>query len=140
MASVPALHGSADVTLRDGLLRLPDRFAVRFAAGLVMTEWLDGCLALWPRASWDSLAARLMRLPIADGDARSFVRLLFASAVEVGGSPRSIRLPEAHRRSAGLGAEGVCVGAGDHAEIWARSRWAEQVDRPLDDFAAALAD
>jgi MraZ protein len=134
-----ALHGSVDVTLRDGTLRLPDRFTIPFAGGLVITSWLDGCLALWPRSSWEDLSARLMALPIADSAARAFARLLFASAIELAEGLRSVRLPERHRRTADLGEDAVLVGAGDHVEVWSRQRWTEQATRRLDDFSSALA-
>jgi MraZ protein len=140
MAPLTALHGSTEVTLNDGMLRLPDRFKAPFAAGTVVTAWLDGCVALWPRASWDALAARVVQLPIADSDARAFGRLLFASALEVEPGVRSIRLGEPHRRSGGFDEDGaVLVGAGDHAEVWSRRRWLELEDRSLDDVAGALA-
>jgi MraZ protein len=140
MAPLAALHGSTEITLTDGTLRLPDRFRVPFANGAVVTAWLDGCVALWPRASWDSLAARLLDLPIGDEGARTFVRLLFASATDVEPGARSIRFGDRHRESAGLADEPVVlVGAGDHAEVWSRRRWDAQLERPLDEMAGALA-
>jgi MraZ protein len=139
MPPLAALLGSADVTLRDGTFRLPDGFAAAFVGGLVVTSWLDGCLALWPRAEWDAFAARLVRLPVADAGARWFARLLFASAVEIGIVPDDIALPEPQRRSAGLDGEVVLVGAGDHAELWSRGRWDEQSSRSLDELSGALA-
>jgi MraZ protein len=134
-----ALLGSVDVTLTDGLLRLPEAFAASFVGGLVVTVWLDGCVALWPRAAWERLTARLADLPVADGRARAFARLLFSSAVALEPGRRSVRLSDEHRRSAELDGRGVLVGAGDHVEVWSPARWAEQSDRRLDEFATVLA-
>jgi len=139
MALPAVLLGSADVALTDGVLRLPDAFAAAFVGGLVVTAWLDGCIALWPRAEWDDLAARLVRLPVGDLAARSYARLLFSSAVEVGIVPDEVVLPERQRRLAGIEATAILVGAGDHAELWAADRWGEQAQRPLEAFAQALA-
>jgi MraZ protein len=139
MTSLVALHGSVDVTLRDGVLRLPDGFRTPFAAGIVVTSWLDGCIALWPRSSWDALAARLMGLPIGNSDARAFIRLLLASATDIGAAIRSVPLSEPQRGSIGLGQDAVLVGVGDHAELWPRPRWVERAGHSLDDFAGALA-
>ena len=138
MAVVTALQGSADVTLRDGALHLPDAFAVPFAGGLVVTVWVDGCIALWPRDAWESLASRLTRLPISDSNARAFGRLLFSSAMSVGAGVRRLRLPDRHRAMAGIRSDAVLVGAGDHAELWSRERWAETSGRPLDEFLAGV--
>jgi MraZ protein len=139
MPPLAALLGSADVTLRDGVLRLPDGFVAPFVGGLVLSSWLDGCIALWPRTEWEALAARLVRLPVSSEPARAFARLLFSSAVEFGIVPVDVLLPEPQRRSAGLSEAAVLIGAGDHAEVWSPERWRGQADRALDEFAAALA-
>ena len=126
------LLGTTELTL-DRPLRLPDSFLPGFASGGVLTAWLDGCLALWPHATWASLAGRITALPMSQGGARTFGRLLFSSAVEFAFEPGGIGVPEAHRRLAGIEGRAVLVGAGDHAELWSPARWAEATARRLDD-------
>ena len=126
------LLGTTELAV-DTPLRLPDRFLPAFASGGVLTAWLDGCLALWPSATWTSLAGRITALPMSQGGARTFARLLFSSAVEFAFDPGGIRIPDAHRRLAGIEDRAILVGAGDHAELWSPGRWAEATERRLDD-------
>ena len=126
------LLGTTELTV-DPPLRLPDRFLPAFASGGVLTAWLDGCLALWPQATWASLAGRITALPMSQGGARTFARLLFSSAVEFPFDPAGIRVPDAHRQLAGLADRAILVGDGDHAELWSPERWAEATARRLDD-------
>ena len=128
------LLGTVELEPADAPLELPDRFLSAFAGGGVLTAWLDGCLALWPRAAWSSLADRLVSLPMSVSDARVFTRLLFASAVDFEFNRGTITLPVAHRALAGLGERVLLVGAGDHAELWDPARWAAQAARPLEDL------
>lgn len=139
MSPLTTLHGSAEVTLSDGTLPLPDGFVVPFAAGAVVTAWLDGCVALWPRAAWDRLAARLVALPIGEPRARAFARLVFASAVATDEMPLSVPVSDGHRQAADVDGAAVLVGAGDHAELWSRDRWAAHARQELDRLGEVLA-
>ena len=134
------LLGSMELLAADALL-LPDGFVPAFAAGGVLTIWLDGCLALWPAPAWSSLAERVLALPMTVAEARAFGRLLFSSAVEfeVDLAVRRVAVPADHRRTAGLDERVVLVGAGDHAELWAPSRWATMAGRRLEDLALPAA-
>ena len=131
------LLGAMELLAVDAPIRLPDGFVPAFAAGGVLTAWLDGCLAVWPRAAWSSLAGRVLALPMTAADARTFERLLFASAVEFELDivrPRLV-VPGGHRDLAGIAERAVLVGAGDHAELWAPDRWARVAGRRLEDLA-----
>ncbi|HEY8989056.1 MAG TPA: hypothetical protein VIM39_08530, partial [Candidatus Limnocylindrales bacterium] len=105
-------------------------------AGLVVSRWLDACLAIHTRTGWDALAEKVATLPIADENARRFSRFIFAGAVEttLDGQGR-VLVPGYLREMAGLEAEAVVVGARDHAEIWAPARW-DVYRRGLEDPAA----
>jgi transcriptional regulator MraZ len=137
MPDAPLLLGAIDLVVGRDALRLPDSFLRPFIDGGVLTIWLDGCVALWPHASWASIAARIATLPIGIADARAFGRLVFASAVPFGAS--SIVVPEPLRRAADLDGPAVLVGAGDRAELWSTGRWASMAGRPLSELAVPLA-
>jgi MraZ protein len=107
-----------------GRLAVPSRFRAQLEAGLVISRWLDACLAIHTRTGWDALAEKVATLPVTDEKARRFERFIFAGAIETGlDSQGRILLPSYLREMAGLGAEAVVVGTRDHAEIWAPSRW-----------------
>lgn len=128
------LLGTLELAALDPPLRLPDRFLPAFASGGVLTAWLDGCLALWPQATWADLAARITSLPLSAPGSRTFGRLLFSSALEFRFDPTGIVVPNPHRRLAGIDAQTILVGAGDHAELWNPARWAATSARRLDEL------
>src|SRR5215212_6334808 len=66
-----------------GRLAIPARFREELAAGVVLTRGIDRCLALYPMATWLPLAEKVSGLPIADPDARTFRRMVFAEAVDL---------------------------------------------------------
>lgn len=117
-----------------GRLAVPVRFRGDLALGAVVSKWIDGCAALFPRAAWDELAAKAAALPVTNEGARAFQRFLFGTAFEIE-LDRQGRLvvPAVLRHFAGLGAEAVVVGARDHLELWSPDRWqafSERMDRP----------
>jgi MraZ protein len=119
-----------------GRLAVPSRFRAQLEAGVVVSRWLDDCLAIHTREGWDALAEKVAGLPITDGNARRFSRFIFAGASEttLDGQGR-VLVPAYLRETAGLEADAVVVGARDHAEIWAPDRW-DSYRRGLEDSAA----
>jgi MraZ protein len=107
-----------------GRLAVPARFRAQLDDGGVVSRWIDGCLAIFPKSGWDELAEKVSALRLADADARAFSRFLFAGAsvVDLHRQGRLV-VPVGLREWAGLENEAVIVGARDHAEIWAPARW-----------------
>ena len=66
-----------------GRIAVPVRFRAELAGGALVSKWIDGCLALYPRAAWDALAARSRALPVTDAGARTFQRFIFGAAFEI---------------------------------------------------------
>ena len=66
-----------------GRLTIPAKFRSDLERSLVVTRGMDRCLAVFPIAEWDQLAARVSDLPMTDRRARAFKRFLFASASHV---------------------------------------------------------
>ena len=116
-----------------GRIAVPIKFRTRLDPGSMVSGWLDDCLAIHTKASWDVLSAKIGALPLTDATARRFQRFVFSNAVEVEMDRQGrILLPAYLRASVGLGGEAVVVGSRDHAEIWAPERW--------DDYRRALQD
>jgi MraZ protein len=116
-----------------GRMAVPVKFRSRLDPGSMVSAWLDNCLAIHTKASWDGLSAKIAALPITDPTARLFQRLIFSRAVEAEMDRQGrILLPAYLRDLVGLGGDAVIVGSRDHAEIWAPERW-DDYRRALDD-------
>ena len=117
-----------------GRLAVPVRFRAELAQGAVVSKWIDGCLALFPRAAWDELAEKTAALPVTDQGARTFQRFLFGTAfdIELDRQGRLV-VPAVLRAFAGLESEVVVVGSRNHLEFWSPASWQQysaQMDQP----------
>jgi len=117
-----------------GRVAVPMRFRGDLVQRAMVSKWIDGCLALFPRAAWDELAAKASALPITSEGARVFQRFLFGAAFEIE-LDRQGRLvvPAVLRQFAGLGSDAVIVGSRDHLEIWSPAAWSAfstRMDQP----------
>lgn len=117
-----------------GRLAVPVRFRAELAQGAVVSKWIDGCLALFPRAAWDELAEKTAALPVTDQGARTFQRFLFGTAfdIELDRQGRLV-VPAVLREFAGLESEVVVVGSRNHLEFWSPASWQQysaQMDQP----------
>jgi MraZ protein len=125
-----------------GRIAVPSRFRAQLAGNVVVARWMDSCLAIFPVAAWEELAAKLAGLPMTDPNARLLQRQLFAGAFETELDRQGrVLVPQNLRDHAGLEGEALVLGSRDHAEIWAPARWAEY-SRSLEDpdaFARAIA-
>jgi MraZ protein len=125
-----------------GRLAVPARFRSELAGESHVCRWIDGCLAIFPKAAWDQLAGQISGLSrVGDARAREFARSVFASAfpVELDGQGR-VLVPSYLRDMVGLESDAVVVGLNDHVELWSPARWATYsapMNEP-DEFAARL--
>ena len=107
-----------------GRLAVPSRFRAQLAGSVVVARWLDTCLAIFPMAAWDELAAKVAGLPMTDPNARLLQRQLFAGAFETELDRQGrVLVPGNLRGFAGLEHEALVLGSRDHAEVWAPGRW-----------------
>ena len=107
-----------------GRVAVPSRFRAQLDEGAFVSRWLDNCLAVFPRAAWDELAAKVAMLPTGNATAREFGRFLFGSAFEIELDAQGrLLLPATLREWGGFAGEAMVVGARDHAELWTPSRW-----------------
>lgn len=107
-------------------LFLPARFREKNAASpFIMTQGLERCLFLFPASAWETLAAKLDRLPLADKvEERAFKRTLLSAAAEATvDSQGRILIPQLLKDYAGIRRGAVILGVLHHVEIWAKERW-----------------
>jgi MraZ protein len=112
-------------TLDDkGRLAIPIKFRASLSSGAVVTRGLDRSLFLYSKEEWETLAAKLASLPLAQADTRAFARLMLAGAmeVEVDRSGR-VTLPEYLRTYAGLKKGIVVAGLYNRLELWDEDAW-----------------
>jgi MraZ protein len=110
-----------------GRLAIPARFREELAAGVVLTRGIDRCLALYPMAAWEPLAAKVNQLPITDPDARTFRRMVFAEAVDLELDAQGrLLLPPELRQYAEIDRDAYVVGVNTSIEIWSPARWDAQ--------------
>jgi MraZ protein len=116
-----------------GRIAVPAKFRSQLAEGAWASNWIDQCLAIFPRQAWDDLSGKVRQLPVGDPGSRAFQRFLFGGAFEAELDRQGrVVVPAYLREWAGLASEAVVVGSLDHIEIWAPDRWAN-VRRGLED-------
>src|SRR3989304_3337367 len=118
--------GEYDHTLDDkNRLTLPARFRDAFAAGVVVTRGMDGCLSVSPQAAGEPfVSVRLEGLDPFSREARQMSRFLFAGAAEAEPDKQGrIMLPPVLIQHAKLEREGVVAGVRGPGEVWDRAAW-----------------
>jgi MraZ protein len=107
-----------------GRLAVPAKFRALLKGGAVVTKGLDNCLFLYPKKQWNILAEKLAKLPISQGRARAFSRLMLAGAMDVDFDNQGrITLPEYLRKFAVLSKKVIIAGLYDRLEIWDEATW-----------------
>ena len=122
--------GSVEHNLDDkGRLVVPSRFRERLGAGFFLTIGEpDGCLALYPAATWNDVCAKIEVAPKKDEKFRSFVRHLFAHTDEVSCDAQGrVMIPAALRAWAEIDKDVVSIGSLTRVEVWAKDRYAAHV-------------
>ena len=125
-----------------GRVIVPAKFREELGETFVVTQGLDGCLFVFPNGEWKNFEEKLKTLPMANKDARKFVRFFLAGAAlaEVDKQGR-ILLPAVLREFAGLEKDVVLVGVGSRVEIWDKKRWEECTSfDDMDEIAEHMAD
>jgi len=107
-------------------LAIPPKFRQLLGKKTVVTRGLDRCLFAYPLKEWQTLAEKLSKLPLAQADARGFVRLMLAGAMETDLDQLGrILVPEYLKEYANLQKKTVVVGVYNRIEIWDERAWKE---------------
>jgi MraZ protein len=108
---------------------LPARLRVQFEDGLVCARGLDGCVNVWPRASWEAyVTAQSDRLDSFSREGRALERYLFGGALECELDRQGrVALPAPLVGHASLDKDIVIAGLRDRLEIWDRESWRRQL-------------
>ena len=105
-------------------LAVPSKFRKDLGKGTVITRGLDNCLFIFPLKEWNSFSQKLSTLPLGQSDARGFIRLMLAGAMDVqlDGLGR-ILVPDYLKEYASLKKQVVITGVLNRLEIWDETLW-----------------
>lgn len=107
-------------------LAVPAKFRKVLGGKAVITRGLDQCLFLYPAKEWQALAKKLSSLPLSQADARGFVRLMLAGAMDVTiDNLGRILVPDYLKKYAALKKKVVVAGLYNRIEIWDADKWEE---------------
>ena len=125
-------------------LALPAKFRKELGKKAVITRGLDNCLFVFPKTEWDILANKLGKLPLGQRDARGFIRLMLAGAMEVSldGLGRML-VPDYLKSYASLKKQVVVIGVFNRLEVWDESCWniyKNKAEKNVGDMAERLGD
>lgn len=116
-----------------GRVILPAKFRLAFERGGFLSQYHDGCLALWTPEEFEKQMLGMQTAAEEGGrDARNLARVWASGSTEVE-TDKSGRMPiPPHLRDfAGLEGEVLVLGAIDRVELWAPTRWEDKV-RPTE--------
>ena len=125
-----------------GRVAIPAKFRDKLTAGAIITRGLDQCLFIFTSAEWETLAQKLIALPLAQANSRAFVRLMMAGAANVDIDAQGrVLVPEYLRNYAKLKKEAVVTGLYNRIEVWDRESWErykEKTEGASDEIAEKL--
>lgn len=107
-----------------GRVIMPAKLREDIGDKFIITKGLDGCLFAYSQSEWANFEEKLKSLPLAQKNARNFVRFFLSGAVECEIDKQGrFLIPSNLREHAMLDKEIVIIGVGTRLEIWNRELW-----------------
>ncbi|MCX6702956.1 MAG: division/cell wall cluster transcriptional repressor MraZ [Candidatus Wolfebacteria bacterium] len=107
-----------------GRMAIPSKFRQKLSGGAIITRGLDRCLFVFTTTEWETLAQKLISLPLTQANSRAFVRLMLSGAADVDIDKQGrILVPDYLRDYAGLNKEVTVTGVYNRFEIWDAGSW-----------------
>ena len=107
-----------------GRVIMPAKLREDIGDKFIITKGLDGCLFAYSQSEWANFEEKLKSLPLAQKNARNFVRFFLSGAVECEIDKQGrFLIPSNLREHASLDKEIVIIGVGTRLEIWNRELW-----------------
>ena len=122
------LRGEAEYALDEkGRVVIPPKFRAAMGEHIIVTRWVDPCLAAFSPVEWQTLEERLRALPVGD---RDVVRLIFSGAHDCDLDRQGrIFLPPHLRQHACITRQVTIVGVGQRLEIWDSDAWRKMIQQ-----------
>lgn len=103
---------------------MPSKIREDIGEKFIITKGLDGCLFAYSQIEWGNFEEKLKSLPLAQKNARNFVRFFLSGAVECEIDKQGrFLIPANLREHASLDKEIVIIGVGTRLEIWNKDLW-----------------
>jgi len=123
-------------------LSIPTKFRLGLGKKAIITKGLDNCLWIYTTKEWERLAKKLSELPLVQSDARGFVRIMLAGAMEVTLDKLGrILVPDYLKKYAALSKEVVVAGLYNRVEVWEEKKWnlyKQRTEKEVGDMAERL--
>ncbi len=103
-----------------GRLIVPSRMRDELSGDdVVLSFWLEGCIAMWSKQGWQAIQQSLLELGSSSIEARNVIRQIAKNTYEdrVDKQGRVV-IPSRLRERAGITRDVVVIGALNRAEIW----------------------
>ena len=95
---------------------------------LVLAKGFEGCIFGFQKSVWEEIAKQELLKPVSTEEGRRIRRQMFAAAEIIAFDEQGrYVLPKTLKEYAHLTRDVVIIGAGDHFEIWDKTRWQEYV-------------
>lgn len=125
-----------------GRVAVPAKFRNQISSGAIITRGLDRCLFVFTEADWETLAQKIIALPLAQSNSRAFSRLMLSGAASAElDSQGRILVPDYLRKYAGIGKSVKVIGVYNRIEIWDETSWQkykEKTESAGDEIAEKL--
>ncbi|WP_125615607.1 division/cell wall cluster transcriptional repressor MraZ [Specibacter cremeus] len=109
-----------------GRIILPAKFREELAGGLVLTRGQEHCIYIFSAREFEKVHEQMRSAPISNRQARDYIRVFLSGASdEVPDKQGRVTIPATLRAYAGLDRELAVIGAGNRAEIWDATAWAD---------------
>lgn len=109
-----------------GRVIMPSKLREDIGEKFIITKGLDGCLFAYSQTEWTNFEEKLKALPLAQKNARNFVRFFLSGAVECEIDKQGrFLIPGNLREHALLDKEITIIGVGTRIEIWNKQTWKE---------------
>jgi MraZ protein len=126
---VARFFGRYEHSLDDkGRVILPSKFRGPFEHGGYLSEYQDGCLALWTPEEFEQQMVVMQERATTGRNDRNLVRLWASTSHELEIDKQGrLAIPALLREYAGLVGDVLVLGAIDRVELWNRESWDEKV-------------
>ena len=123
-------------------LALPAKFRGELGEKVIITRWMESCLAVYTEAEWKIMSDKIINLTMTQAEARSFGRMMLAGAMEVSLDKLGrILVPDYLKEYAGLKKDVVICGLSNRLEIWDSAKWEtykESAEKGVDEMVSKL--